>query len=324
MRLSRPFAAMSAVAATAALTLGGAVAAQADDVPAAIPAGQTLYGIEYQQNGGDLTSQLVTIDADGTVHLVGELEQNYRAWAADWDPTTGIAYFFDDVDGCMLYSLDLATATETFVGEMLDIAECDGLDIDADGVLRILEQGGLLHVVNKTTAAVESTHTISGEGGNAYDLASLATAADGRMVIADYADNVFLIDTTTWAATRIDEAIGATETSDFDATGRLWSVVRAEGDACIVTLSSADVSDAELGFAMQGPTLRGDTCSAAWAIFFVDEPTPEVPAAPVPATPALAETGIELNAVGAASAVLLLAGLLLVVVRRRSAGTPQR
>ena len=302
------------LASTVAATLGVSLISAAPAAAAPIPSGDAVYVI--QDSNDDGVSALYTVTENGTATLVGPMSDSYGVWGASFDATTGLAYFFDDYEApCTLYSLDIATAQEALVGTT-GVNNCDGIDVDSTGVLRILSGDGEIVTVDKATAATISSVTTTGIGSEASFLAVTST---GAFYSGDYVTTVFSLDTSTWVATATG-SVPYVEAADLDSADRLWSL--GNGSDCSTGLSSFDPADPDATVEFQGDILiDGDVCVSAYAIFVAKSPAPAP--APEPAPAALPATGSAENIVagGIAALALLalgLASILVATTRRES------
>lgn len=292
-----------------ALVMVGAVPANA----ATLPDGDILY--VYAEDAG-----LFTSTDTGALTSVGG-GADLGAWGADYDPVTGLAYFFDDDENpCDLYSLDLETGVETLIGPITDgvteYANCDGFDISASGDIWLTGFPNELLRVSPVDASVLEVGNVTGM---VDEIAFIATdPTTGILYAGDYDSDIYTIDTVTWAATLVADT-DYIQSGDFDSVGTFW--YQGAGVECQNGLYSFDPADVDGTALFQGDLLEGDSCIDAYAVFVGPEIEDEVE--PVePAAPTLPATGADGQWFMAAIAVLIL-GLGL-AMRRTASVSVQR
>ncbi len=277
--MRRVFALFSATTVLAAGLLAvGATSASAAD----LPPDELLYVI------GD--EVLYTSTADGVLTQVAPLTDIDSVYGADWDPTTGLAYFFNDGLLCDLYSLDVTTGVATLVGP-LEFGNCDALDVAADGTLRVGSDNGVIYTIDKTNGSTISDITVS------IELSFLAQAPSGVFYVGDYAGVLYTLDTSTGDTVEVATPNDYTESADFDRAGTLWMSVN--GDEC-QGLGSLSLADPEGSYVVEGDFLDGGSCISGYALFL----------APAPALPATGSAAPTAGVVLAGLALLLGAGAI--------------
>jgi LPXTG-motif cell wall-anchored protein len=266
----------SATLAGAMLLLGAGPASAAE-----LPPGSTLYVI------GE--NAVYTSTSDGSLTLLGNLPDLNNVYGADWDATTGVAYFFTSGLACDLYRLDVTTGAATFVAE-LEFDNCDALDVAADGTLRIADDSGTISTVDKTDGTTISDITVDPQVG------WISQAPSGAFYIGDYSGFLYTLDPNTGDTVQIAHPTGYIESADFDTDGTLWMSVEL---AFCQGLASLSLADPEESFTPQGEFGEDkNTCVQGYALFVV-------PGDPAPALPATGPDNV--------IAPLALAGLVLVL-----------
>jgi hypothetical protein len=289
--------ALASIASAAAigLTLLGAAPASA----AELPADNRLFALSGSEFYSSTSAAALTGISPFT-NLGGK-------YGADYDPTTGVGYYFVSGEPCLLFSIDIATGVSTEIGPVggvVDFNECDALDVAADGTLRIGDQEGVVLTVDKATGA-----TISSVVSNINPLSFITQAANGAFYAGDYDGGLYTYDPATGVGTPITSPLGYYETASIDSNGTLW--ISSDGDECSQGLWSFNVADPVGTLLFQGDFLEGTDCVSAFALFV---------AGPPPA-PQLAATGSAPTWVLAPFALLLVLGgaAALAVGRRRRA-----
>lgn len=290
----------AAVAVTSSVAALGLVLLSAGPASAAatLPDGDQLYVI------GD--NQLWTSTQDGALTLVGAFASTGGGiYGADWDPTSGLAYFFRDGAPCQLYSLDIVTAVDTLIGT-LEASNCDGLDVDVNGVLRVLSGSGQLYTVDKTDASTISDVNVTADSEQLSFLASTTTA---QFTTGDYSTELFSLDVTTGATTPIGD-IDYVESADYDSTNQLW--ISGEGDTCQVGLSSMRQPGDGTTYGFEGDFIYEANCVNAFAIFVTGNFAPPAPVLPATGPGAVVP-------LAAIAGLAVLAGVTVLIRARRTA-----
>jgi hypothetical protein len=281
----------------AALSVCGLVALGAAPASAAeLPADNALFALSSETFYSSAT--------DGALTPISGLPDNSGKYGADYDPTTGKAFYFEDGNPCTLYSLDITTGVSTEIGLVDDPGtdECDALDVAQDGTLRIGDQDGVVLTVDKTTGAV-----LSSVPTNIDPLSFITQAADGTFYAGTYDGALFTYDPATGVGTPIPSPLSYIETASIDSAGTLW--ITSDGDdVCEYGLWSLDIADPVGTLEFQGDLADDEGCVSAFALF-VSGPPP---------APQLAATGGSPAMVLAPFAVLgMIAGLGALVFARR-------
>ena len=244
------FAATALAAAVGVAVLGASPASAAE-----LPEDNDLYAID--------SNEFFSSTSTGALSFVSALPNNSGKYGADFDPTTGEAFYFEDGPLCTLYSLDLETGVSTeigLVGGEVDFNECDALDVSYDGTLRIADEDGRVLTVDKTTGATLSSVLSS------FDRLSFITqAADGTFYAGDYDGGLYTYDPATGVGTPIPSPLGYYETASIDGNGTLW--ISSDGDECGQGLWSLNVADPMNTLLFQGDFLDGADCVSAFALF---------------------------------------------------------
>ncbi len=297
----------SLVAASSLAALGLVVLSTSSAVAAELPATDELFSITEES--------LYSTPTTGTSTFIADLPQPTSGkYGADFDVTTGNAYFFADGgdDACTLYSLNPSTGVSTLVGPIsaAGMDECDALNVDSDGVLRIADQDGVMATVNKATGATISSVTIGDPA--AGDVGFIEQDSTGQYYVGTYGGDIFTLNVTTGAVVLFAEPTDYIETASFDSADTLW--ISAGGDPC-QGFYSLNLTDAEGTFTFQGDFIDADdNCLNAWAMFIsqpVQAPAPEE-------DPELAATGAtSVDGVLSVAVLAALAGIGALVMSRR-------
>lgn len=291
----------SPLAAVGILSAAGLAVFAASPASAAdLPAGDSLYAFDFSTYYG--------LAGDGFATAIADLPENGGKYGADFDSTTGVGYFFEDDNPCLLYTIDPATGASTLVGEVggvTDFDECDALNVAADGTLRIADQNGVILTVDKATGAV-----ISSVVSDVPSISFISQGPDGTFYAGSYDGGLYTLDVATGAGTLFDGTVGYFETGAIDTAGTLWFI--SDGDDCGVGLWSLSLSD-PTAVTFQGDVASAEGCLSTYAIM--------VTGGYVPPAPQLAATGVEpaLLAAPAAALALILGIGALAVSRRRAA-----
>ncbi|MDH6180357.1 LPXTG-motif cell wall-anchored protein [Microbacteriaceae bacterium SG_E_30_P1] len=257
---------------------------------------------------------LYTSTSTGASTFVADLESEGGKYGADYDPATGVAYYFAATPvACDLYTLDPATGASTLVGPVAheSIDECDGLNVALDGTLRIIDQDAVIVTVDKSTGAVLSSLPIDG----ADYLSFIDQTTTGEFYLGGYDGAIYSLDVATGVAEFIAQPLDYIETASFDSANTLW--YSTDGDAC-QGLGSLDLGDPTGTATFQGDFFAGDDCLNAYAMFITQ---PGVAPAPQPAPapgPQLAATGSTPTAVLPIAGVVLLSGFGALILARRA------
>lgn len=273
---------------------------------AALPAGDELFALT--------TTTFYSTSATGlSVGIAGLEQPDDGKYDADFDPSSGLAYYFADnpTAVCNLYSLDPVSGTSTFIGPVgpPELAECDALDIDNNGVLRISSQGGTLVTLDKATAATIDIVTIT--GGPLNQISSFDQDSTGQFYLTTYLGEVYTLDVTTGATVLVGTPTSYIESAVFDSSDTLW--FSGSGDTC-QGLFSMRISDMAGTLTAQGDFYDGDSnCLDAYALFVVKATTP-----PGASDPELAATGAEPPLVAVVFAIMsLVGGAVLIAMNSR-------
>lgn len=250
--------------AVGALALAGVAPAGA----ATLPDDDELYVYSYwsglfsSTGGGALT------------HIGGAPAGSVGAWGIDYDPVTGLAYFFDDDSTpCDLYSLDITTGIETLVGTISDgvnlYQDCDGIDITDAGDIWLAVNDWDLVRVSAADATVLEVVVVTGMD-DSDEISFIATdPTSGIVYVGDYDTRIYTVDMATGAATFV-ASTSYIESGDFDSAGTLWYL--GWGAGCENGLYSLDPADVPGTAVAEGDLLDGEDCVEAWALF-VGPPT---------------------------------------------------
>lgn len=288
----RALAASASVAALGLVLLSASPAAAAE-----LPATDALYTLTEEEFFSTLST--------GASTSISTLPQDDDGkYGADFDVTTGNAYFFadDGAPACTLYSLNPTTGVSTLIGPVGadGMDECDALNVDSTGVLRIADQGGVMITVNKATGATISSVTIGDPA--AGDVSFIDQASTGQFYAGTYSGEIFTLNVTTGAVVLVAQPTGYIETASFDSADTLW--YSGDGSDCqgLNSLSLTDPVGTDL---FQGDFLEGTDCLSVYAMFISQD---VVPVPVEPEDPELAATGA-----GSIDAVLPLALLAMIV-----------
>jgi len=300
----RALAASASVAALALVVFSASPAAAAE-----LPDTDALYSLTD-------TEFFSTLSSGASTAISTLPQENDGKYGADFDVTTGNAYFFAD-DGapvCTLYSLNPTTGVSTLVGPVGTdgMDECDALNVDSDGVLRIADQDGIMITVDKATGATTSSVTIGGPA--AGDVSFIEQASTGQYYVGTYSGEIFTLDVTTGAVVLVAQPTDYIETASFDSADTLW--YSGDGSNC-QGLSSLSLSDPVGTDEFQGDFLEGTDCLSVYATFIAQ--SDEDPAPVEPEDPELAATGP--GAIDAAlpwALLVMIAGVGAIVLARRS------
>jgi hypothetical protein len=196
-------------------------------VAAAAPGTGTLYGTDAS------SGRLLRIDRlTGAGTVVGPLGIGVVP-ALAVDPTTGTMYAGTGAGAPLLFTVDPATATATFVGDTgLGFAAIGSLDFRADGTL---------------FAAVN----IVGDGGTGSDFLATIDKATGRATLVGPFGTCGAFGCT----------LEGMEGIAFDAAGRLWGTLSARGAAGTPGLYRIDPANGRATFVAPIPASPGATPS---------------------------------------------------------------
>jgi len=272
----RALAVSSGVAALGLVVLSGAPASAAT-----LPATDELFSITQD-------SLFSTLSTGSSTYIADVAQQDFGKYGADFDVTTGLAYYFADGLGpaCTLYSLDPTTGVSTEIGPVSAVGmdECDALNVDSDGVVRIADQDGVMITVNKATGATIVVVTVTGVDVPG-DLSFIEQSSTGQFYVGTYSGGLYTLNVTTGATVFVAQPTDYIETASFDSADTLW--ISGNGDQC-QGLNSLNLTDPEGSFTFEGDFIDADdNCLGAYATF-VSQPTQ----APAPGDdPELAATG---------------------------------
>ncbi len=279
---------------------------------AELPAADLLYSLT--------NTRLFTTTSTGAMTPITGLEgSGVGKYGADFDSTTGLVYYFagGGTTACTVYSLDPITDLSTIVGEVgtTGIDECDALNVDRDGVMRVADQDGVMVTVNKTTGATVSSVTIQGDP--AGDVSFIGQSSTGQFYAATYSGGLYTLDVTTGATMFVGSPTDFIETASFDSADTLW--ISGNGNSC-PGLSSVSLSDLAGSFTVQGDFLDADsTCQYVSGMAFVTVRTTAPPPPAEEDQPELAPTGTTPTAAAALLAMLaLIVGAAAVASVRRT------
>ena len=286
----------AAVAALGLLALGAPSASAVE-----LPEDNDLFAIDSDEFFSSATNGVLT--------YISDLPSSGGKYGADYDPTTGKAFYFEDGNPCTLFSLDIVTGVSTEIGPVGgsgDFNECDALDVSHDGTLRIADQEGRVLTVDKATGA-----TISDVLSDIPDISFITQAADGTFYAGSYTAGLFSFDPATGAGTPILSGLNYYETASIDSSGTLW--ISSDGDNCGQGLWSLDVTDPVGSLLFEGDFLEGvDDCASIFALF-VSGPAPAPQLAATGSTPDIGFAPI------AVLALLVGVGALALARRQRTA-----
>jgi LPXTG-motif cell wall-anchored protein len=292
-----------ALASTATLAALGLVALGAAPASAAeLPTTDGLFSLTEE-------AFYTTIPTGASSYIADLPDENDGKYGADFDVTTGKAYYFSDTSPeCSLYSLDPATGISTFVGFVGsdEMDECDALNVALDGTLRVADQDGTLLTVDKTTGATISSVTVTGMD----EISFIEQASTGVFYAGSYDGEIFTLDVATGVVTFVSQPTDYIETASFDSADTLW--FSGDGVECSQGLSSLSLADPVGSLAFQGEYAEGEDCISVYAMF-ITQPAP---------APQLAATGSTSAVALAPFALLALlsgAGAVLMARRRRAA-----
>ncbi|MDO9590220.1 MAG: hypothetical protein Q7J04_03650 [Microcella sp.] len=263
-------------------------------------------------------SDFFSTSSTGASTFISDLPQEGTGkYGADFDVTTGNAYFFAD-DGlpvCTLYSLNPTTGVSTLVGPVGTdgMDECDALNVDSDGVIRIADQDGVMITVNKATGATISSVTVTGPGAISF----IEQSSTGQFYVGDYDGSIYTLNVTTGATVFVAQPTDYIETASFDSADTLW--FSGDGDGC-QGLNSLSLADPAGTLTAQGSFTDADGCLDVYAMFIaqsVADPDPVVPD-----VPELADTGATaLDAMLPFALLVLVAGAGALALSRRTSTT---
>jgi len=302
----RALAISSSVAALGLIMLSASPASAAT-----LPATDELYSL-----AGD---RLYSTTSTGASTLLSDLNAPGSEFGADFDVTTGDAYFFSEIgEACDLYSLDPATGIPTLVGAVTGtgVDECDAINVALDGTLRIADQDGVILTIDKATGATISSLAVVGVDAISF----IEQASTGTFYVGDYNGSIYTLDVATGATVFIAQPVSYIETASFDSEDTLWFSGDGVGGQ---GLSSLSVADPVGTLQFEGNFLDGVNGISAFALFITQAaaaPAPVVPAPPtVPAAPQLAATGaISMDAMLPFAVLSLIAGAGALALSRRT------
>lgn len=301
--------AAASAAAAVGLVLVSAVPASAAELPGT----DALYSLTdttfYSTTSTGVSTEISTLESPG-----------FGKYGADFDATTGLAYYFseDGPDACTLFSLDPTTGVSTLIGVVgtTGMDECDALNVDSAGVLRLADQDGVIITVNKATGATISSVTITGDP-LIDGVSAIVQDSTGQFYVTTYGGDIFTLDVTSGATALVGSPTDYIETAVFDSADTLW--YSGNGDGC-QGLNSVSLADIAGTTTLQGDFLEdGTTCISVYAIF-ISQPVTPLP--PVEDDPELAATGATPTAAAALIALIALgAGAAAVAISRRASAS---
>jgi hypothetical protein len=294
----------------------------------ALPAGETLYAIDCQDNIGLLASFDVTT-AVGTAIGTGSTDSHVDC-AADstYNATTGKVFWAAWSENNELFSMDPTTGESTYIGT-LDTVDNALRDVSAllsgtDGVIYVVysrnsDDAEQLGTVDTATGTVTFLHDVLDESSTLTDLnlgSGEYNPADGTFYVINFLE-LFALDVTTGALTSKGlngDAANPWWGLTFDSNGVMWTTGQnAVASSTVDGWSTAGNQEASGDFTTIGGELWH---SESVLIIPAGVPTPVV-------EPTLAATGVNgaqagLIAVGGAVVALLGAGAALAARRRKA------
>jgi hypothetical protein len=288
----------AAAAAIALVSLGASPAAAAE-----LPEGAELYGFTYET--------FFAMGSDGALTEVSTLPNvDDGKFGADFDSTTGLGYYFADGEPCVLFSIDVETGISTEIGpvgeDVPQFTQCDALNVDRDGTLRIASQHGVMLTVDKSTGATLSVVQVDLED---Y-LSAILQAPDGSFYATTYYDGLFALDVATGSLAPIASGLNGYESAVIDDAGTVWA--SAPG-GCSYGLWSLPISD-PMSVTFEGSFLNGDICEGVYALLVTGAVVPPAPAPQLAAT----GTGSAAQSLAPFAALALLAGGGALLLARRT------
>ena len=303
-------AAKFALVAASVVALSGISTAAYAAAPVDLPAGDTIYQVNYSAD----PAAVWTTASDGAATVIGTPSTSLdQVVDGAWNPATNRAYII--VNGysgpCELWEVALTTGDVTFVatitGDNGDTFNCDAFDIAPDGTAWVTMYDGDTPTLAKlnltdgtTTEAVPITNnpsTISW---------IVIQPSTGVLYLGSFAADLYTIDPTTGVATFVESASVGDSVYDaaFDSAGRLWLTSWPDN----TELLSADVADFAASIVSQGPITVGGSGE--------DTGTDSIMIVRGPAPAALASTGLDATMPLIAGLGLLVLGAGALAIRR--------
>jgi len=294
----------------------------------ALPAGETLYGIDCAvSRNGQLASVDVTT-AIGTTIGAGTTSVNAEcAGDSTYDVVSGDVYWPNNDNS--LFRMDPTTGDSTYIGLMDTtdnaVDEISALMIGTDGILYAVYYSFAnqqeLGTVNKATGTITFTHILLDEAEAILDQNSIKggdyNPADRKfyMIYNEEDVELFELDVTTGALTSDGTNFEGSNwySLAFDSDGVMWS-----------TGNSYVASSTVAGWSIAGNEKRSATTTKVDGTAWYSQSNFIIPASePTPVEPTLSATGIDdtqigLIAAGGAVVVLLGAGAATAARRRKA------
>jgi hypothetical protein len=290
MRLTRPLALATAVA---ALTLLTAVPASA--APPALPDGWQLVNITCPS---DSTAVIMTVDsATGASTPVASAPADAECgYSGAWDRVTGAAYFT---------SSDLTTSLLKYDSAMA---------IDLAGNAYILNDGGL-YSLDLTTGVTTTVADLLEPTSYVYGFS--VDPRTGDLYLLDEVGDLYLIDPSQAPGTGVDTFVASWSFPNggsytwglaIDGNGTAWVTDNSSTIGYVSLLSVPLDSFGSATPEYSGELLEDGLYYDAWWVTLIPAPAPE---------PQLAATGLDVSTGLATGALVLLAGFGVVMVARR-------
>lgn len=311
MRLARPLAVVTAVAALTLLAASPASAA-----PPALPDGWQLVTINCS-DVSDGPAKIMTVDsATGASSPIATAPAGaVCGYTGAWDRTTDTAYFTAWDSTTALLAYDPATGTVTKVADLSgDSTFAYAMTIDLDGNAYVVYNGDLFSL-DLTTGVVTFLAELLEPDPNAYAFA--VDPRTGDLYLLDEDGDLYLIDPAQAPGTGVDTYVASWT---FPEGGEdTWGLTIDDNGTAWVTDTSSDVGYVSLfsvpldTFGTATPEfsgellLNGEFVDAWWVTV--------MPA--LPPQPQLAATGLEVTTGMAVGALALVAGFGVVLLARR-------
>jgi LPXTG-motif cell wall-anchored protein len=302
-------AAKFALVAASVVALSGVSTAAYAAAPVDLPAGDTIYQVNYN---GD-PAAVWTTASDGTATVIGTpsttLEQVVDG---AWNPATNRAYIIvNGYEGpCELWEVALATGDVTFVATITggngDTFNCDAFDIAPDGTAWVTMYDGDTPTLAKLNLADGTTTDAVAITGASEISWIVIHPTTGVVYLGSFAADLYTIDPTTGVATFVESASVGDSVYDaaFDSAGRLWLTSWPDN----TELLSADVADFAASIVSQGFITVGGSGdnTGTDSLMIVRGPAPAV----------LASTGLDATMPLVAGLGLLVLGAGALAIRR--------
>jgi streptogramin lyase len=309
MRLTRPLALATAVA---ALTLLTAVPASA--APPALPDGWQLVNITCPS---DSTAVIMTVDsATGASTPVASAPADAECgYSGAWDRVTGAAYFTSSDLTTSLLKYDSATGTVTKIAELSgDSTDATSMAIDLAGNAYILNDGGL-YSLDLTTGVTTTVADLLEPTSYVYGFS--VDPRTGDLYLLDEVGDLYLIDPSQAPGTGVDTFVASWSFPNggsytwglaIDGNGTAWVTDNSSTIGYVSLLSVPLDSFGSATPEYSGELLEDGLYYDAWWVTLIPAPAPE---------PQLAATGLDVSTGLATGALVLLAGFGVVMVARR-------